>query len=641
MARTKLLTDAVYSPTIAASEEAIRTQIDDSIQEVLDLALEDVTTNRKLSPTGDFTGTINGGDVTLTEPGLSGAFNAHLAEYVYLSPSGGDDYAALQEKMDEAAAAQKALILKGNFLISQPLIGKNDLCMYARSFLGASITATASMDSIIRFDTTSRSVFLENVKLNGAGLADYGIKSLNNTIEFAHSIIARNYITATKIAAIKGFKGICNEFINNEIVLNEGDGIQLDGTGTYLNIINLENNKIYSNDGVGIYASGGRAINILKNTIEANKKAGVYINTGCQTINIKKNYFEANAITGIVFTTPARTVNADIIINGSSNNITEMSRLYPAKNVDISNNNTAGAANQPFVYAIAVDGLIIKKNNGAIATPNMYVFKKPVETAYSSVTDVKTIQNKNFIDIYEMDGTYTNDAKQLSHTWSFEEVLSRLNYITANFLGYLKKYTYSGGTIARSQTKYNGFDTFEITGVSGGYSDQWGISIDLANYPELQNKWIRVSAKVYAPDANCGPTMFIGSKSSHTSTSSYSTFTEIAMEYKTGASGTIDVAFGTISTNAAGKVYFCNPTVSLVGVKPDESYNEIPTPKYISAAMPSSGYWAANMYVEKTAKVEAGTAGSKYFIKGWARLTTGSNNVLGTDWLEDRALTGN
>jgi hypothetical protein len=79
MARTKKLTDAVYSPTIAASEEAIRTQIDDSIQEVLDLALAD-TTNRKLSPTGDFTGTINGGDVTLTEPGLSGAFNAHLAD---------------------------------------------------------------------------------------------------------------------------------------------------------------------------------------------------------------------------------------------------------------------------------------------------------------------------------------------------------------------------------------------------------------------------------------------------------------------------------------------------------------------------------------------------------------------------------
>jgi parallel beta-helix repeat protein len=80
MARVKKLTDSTYSPTIAASEEAIRTQIDDSIQEAHDLALEDVTINRKLSATGDFTGTINGGDVTLTEPGLSGAFNAHLAD---------------------------------------------------------------------------------------------------------------------------------------------------------------------------------------------------------------------------------------------------------------------------------------------------------------------------------------------------------------------------------------------------------------------------------------------------------------------------------------------------------------------------------------------------------------------------------
>jgi hypothetical protein len=82
LTRTKKLTDPNYSPTAPASEEAIRTQVDDSIQEAHDLALEDVTINRKLSATGDFTGTINGGDVTLTEPGLSGAFNAHLADNV-------------------------------------------------------------------------------------------------------------------------------------------------------------------------------------------------------------------------------------------------------------------------------------------------------------------------------------------------------------------------------------------------------------------------------------------------------------------------------------------------------------------------------------------------------------------------------
>jgi lysophospholipase L1-like esterase len=55
-----------------------------------------------LTPTGDFRGTINGGDVTLTEPGLSGAFNAHLAEsaaqFATISNIAEMDYKALLEQ---------------------------------------------------------------------------------------------------------------------------------------------------------------------------------------------------------------------------------------------------------------------------------------------------------------------------------------------------------------------------------------------------------------------------------------------------------------------------------------------------------------------------------------------------------------
>lgn len=39
--------------------------------------------------------------------------------------------------------------------------------------------------------------------------------------------------------------------------------------------------------------------------------------------------------------------------------------------------------------------------------------------------------------------------------------------------------------------------------------------------------------------------------------------------------------------------------------------------------------------------VEAGSAGSKYVIFGYQRLTSGNGNVIGTDWLRLRALTGN
>jgi hypothetical protein len=69
-ARVKKLTDAVYSPTIAASEETIRTQVDGSIQEVYDIVDE-----AKLDKTGDHLGTWQGLEPTQAEPGLTAVVN--------------------------------------------------------------------------------------------------------------------------------------------------------------------------------------------------------------------------------------------------------------------------------------------------------------------------------------------------------------------------------------------------------------------------------------------------------------------------------------------------------------------------------------------------------------------------------------
>jgi len=68
--------------------------------------IEELTSNRKISPTGDFTGTLNGATITATDPGLSSTveamkgigateektnlsvFNAHMAENAYSSAHG-------------------------------------------------------------------------------------------------------------------------------------------------------------------------------------------------------------------------------------------------------------------------------------------------------------------------------------------------------------------------------------------------------------------------------------------------------------------------------------------------------------------------------------------------------------------------
>lgn len=59
-----------------------------------------------------------------------------------------------------------------------------------------------------------------------------------------------------------------------------------------------------------------------------------------------------------------------------------------------------------------------------------------------------------------------------------------------------------------------------------------------------------------------------------------------------------------------------------------------------SAALPTTGAYAAGDYVRKSAPVIAGTAGSRYVIYGWLRITNGSAHALNTDWVEDRRLTG-
>jgi parallel beta-helix repeat protein len=100
--RTKKLTDSNYSATIAASEEAIRSQVDGSIQEVLDL----VNTG-KLDKNGDFQGTWRGLTPTQAEPGLSATVEAHLADFVsikrYVNGDGTDETTALQNALTTLA----------------------------------------------------------------------------------------------------------------------------------------------------------------------------------------------------------------------------------------------------------------------------------------------------------------------------------------------------------------------------------------------------------------------------------------------------------------------------------------------------------------------------------------------------------
>ena len=65
-----------------------------------------------------------------------------------------------------------------------------------------------------------------------------------------------------------------------------------------------------------------------------------------------------------------------------------------------------------------------------------------------------------------------------------------------------------------------------------------------------------------------------------------------------------------------------------------------PQKVYQGTSMPTTGTFTRGEYVKNTAYSVLGSPGSLYVIKGWSRITTGSSNVLNTDWVEDRSPTG-
>lgn len=57
-------------------------------------------------------------------------------------------------------------------------------------------------------------------------------------------------------------------------------------------------------------------------------------------------------------------------------------------------------------------------------------------------------------------------------------------------------------------------------------------------------------------------------------------------------------------------------------------------------AIPSFGFWTIGDEIQNTSPSLQGTAGSQYIIDGWKRITTGTGNVINTDWVQKRITTG-
>lgn len=392
LTRVKKLTDYTYSPTNPTSEDAIRLQIDDASQEVYDnvknaltsivladsgadlvghnsasltskkvgLALEEIqqklTTERKLSANGDFTGTLNGEAIPASDPGLRqelqdfrtssvyGPFSTakergdnsdiKISEsYIYLS-----DYNHLVVANDWGVAINQALndaqfkilrVPSGIYETSIKLTMRDTVQMVCDS--GTVFKATAAMTYVLEVlvtGYTTQQMCINNLILDGDNIATNGAyfyRISMTSFSAVDGMVARNCLNDGFIfyecqggafynmkALSNGGKGYeitaCNnaKFYNIAANANAGDGITIVGvTGVGSGSIHIYGMYAENNSGHGLVLTDVTSeAAIYGGWVEANDLDGVVVNSsqcyvsGLKIIGVGTGTNKAIRITG-------------------------------------------------------------------------------------------------------------------------------------------------------------------------------------------------------------------------------------------------------------------------------------------------------------------------------------------------------
>jgi hypothetical protein len=509
-----------------------------------------------------------------------------------------DDTTNLQSAVNDAISKKIPLQIptNKNFLINSPITINGTLVVAGSNRHQALITAGSTMDAMFSLTANIESPNLYGFGLQGSGKANYGIKQASG-VTLSHAHIKDLLITGTNIDAVQINDGWCNEIYLNEIQSNNGNGITVVTGSTFQSALNIMNNKIYANSGVGVLLNAPISKgNIKFNTIETNAKCGVYSVYDAFHLSIDDNRFESNSQTGYTFTSPAETIQADIIINGL-NNPTSFGYTYPAKNVSIENNFTTGCP--ILAYLIAVNDVSIKNNfdNQGTAT----VLKLNGDTTKSQVQNVRLELNDSFATPISIENIQQYEGMLLS-TFYMDNVPKK-NYITPDFLEYAQTFAYNGGTIVKGDISYDGFDTFLISGTASGFSAQWGVTLDMSQYPELagQTVYFAVKTKCALGTGVAGPALYVSgtgfSRNSYVFNSNWN-IEQIQVTLPT--TGTVQFTFGTVGNTSGGeKIYFANPVLTVVGNPYTEHYKTIQPPVYKANSAPTTGTWEVGKQVLK------------------------------------------
>jgi hypothetical protein len=355
-----------------------------------------------LTPTGDFRGTINGGDVTLTEPGLSGAFNAHKADIVLIDT---DVVADINAKLLDAATNNKWVRwIKDTYEIDSSIVIPSNSIIYWRHSTIKRKAGSGAFDLIKNLDAVlgDSSILMYNLNIDGNATID----GLTNIDENRFSGLKLDNVTDSELYNIT-----VTDTINSE------EQAPTPAAGIY--IVNCSrikgyNLNAYDIDGAGIFEHNSDHIDIEDSYTHHCLGSGIGSNT-IEFCNFKRLHSHDNGNSNISINGPDCTVDTVDTYNSGMAGLNIGHVGYPAdgciaRNIFSRDNQYGGivVGGSADVQLLGVD---VSGNGLTAGWENIRIFDGSTRCTIIGMKNRNSAGTGSGMRIYSGTGHYIDDAE--------------------------------------------------------------------------------------------------------------------------------------------------------------------------------------------------------------------------------------
>ena len=538
-----------------------------------------------------------------------------------------DSTAAFQAAVD--SGAKSIFIPPGTFKITAPIDiptnqGSDAVHIFGAGKQQSILQASGTFKTIINIgnnvDQTIRGRY-ENFCVSGTGATvQHGIYGAR--VE-EHTFIGI-WAKGATVAAISTGYGYVNNFIDCECSYNTGNGLELNvdlGLGGGNNAVWVSGCLLFANDGFGMKATSGYGVWLDGNTIEGNKKGGVYFR-GIVGFRIC-SYFEGNATVGYRPTDPDYQIKSDIILNGSGNDLS-LSDAFPCNSGIIEGCNmmdNAGAGRTSFVYNGGAKNITITSCNSSNEN-NTPLYAETYDQQYKG--DTISIENcgsfTNLISILRPAAGLNNfKSTYISVDGpSASSGFQRLTYSDQNFAEQdFNVWSLIGSGSATSFQRntnaalaFGNKPVWEIASSAAGSSDNYGFTVPAASFAEYNGKLVWFGVWVYIDDANAYAVPYCNQQSFNNNPTAISGWQFVAVTFPWPASG--DIVCGVYKSGpSTGTVRIAAPMLCPVGLNVQEALGTIENNDrdWYGSAAPTTGTWVRGDVVWNSAPSAGGAPG--------------------------------